>query len=57
VTLDEFTWPGDIVFDVDGVAIVHAGNLAHLMEDVSIDLVEMEDGDVFTVVSGQSDNC
>lgn len=57
MTLDEFTWPGDIVFDVDGVAIVHAGNLAHLMEDVSIDLVEMEDGDVFTVVPGQSDNC
>lgn len=57
MTLDEFTWTGDIVSTVADIRVVYSGNLAHLMEDVTIDYTQVEGESTFIVRTKQTDAC
>jgi Fe-S cluster assembly iron-binding protein IscA len=56
ISLAEIAFASDTSVVVDGIPLVYAKNLSHLVEDILIDVVDTEDGPEL-VVNGQNPYC
>jgi Fe-S cluster assembly iron-binding protein IscA len=52
ISLADIRFSSDTFVNIDGIPLVHAKNIAHLVDDITIDLVSTEDGPEFFIHNG-----
>jgi Fe-S cluster assembly iron-binding protein IscA len=52
ISLTDIRFSSDTSINIDGIPLVHAKNIAHLVDDITIDLISTEDGPDFFIHNG-----